>query len=374
MAARSQIPLRPKLFHHNTDLLTGAKQNTAVHGHLSEYALGSVGVCTSMTFLIGSIFFFDIWPVWVIEVGDWLYILGSLLTLLLALWAMYEAWHANTHHDADKEEKQRDELMENLNFVLASIIFSVGSVFFMPGVYSGPDEELAGHEIGAWCFVFGSFGFVLASFWNAVGMASEHGHRQLPDAAQATCFQLSKVSLCLAMVGGVLFVTGSFLYRPGYTNTHGCGRSAKRGAVPSPAVMQLSLKPLLPAPESSSGKWPNQQGLKGFAAIDMFKAHRLHQTSRRSRAVLSPNEVGQLKPVSLAAVEPETSTCTNAAQDGTWLYVIGSLCFLIQSVLSLASSVIMHRSVSQQSPGGGMLQEAGRQHQGQQSSLASSSA
>jgi len=364
MAARSHIPLRPKFYHFNTDLRTGAKHNTAAHGLLEEYVLGSVGICANVTFLIGSIFFLDLWPAWVAEVGDWLYILGSLLTLLLALWAMHEAWQANRHHDADKEEKQRDELMENLNFVLASIIFLVGAVSFMPGVYSGPDEELAGHEIAAWCFVLGSFGFVLASFWNAVGMASEHGHRQLPDSAHATCFQLSKVSLCLAMVGGVLFVTGSFLHRPGYTNMNGCGRSAKLGAVLSPAVMILSAKPLLPALESSGGKWPNQQGLKEFAATDMFKALRLHHTSRRSRAVLSPNEIGQLKPVSLAAAEPETSKCTNAVQDGTWLYVIGSLCFLLQSVLSLASSVIMHKSVSQQSPGGGMLQEAGRQHQG----------
>jgi len=364
MAARSHVPLRPKFFHLNTALKKDSETPTAVHGHAAEYAVGSLSVCTNAMFVVGSICFFDGWPLWVAFLGDWLFIVASVLTLLLAAWAMCESWIAHKHRDADEEEKQRDELMENFNYVVANIIFVVGSVFFMPGIYTGHDEELAGHEAGAWCFIFGSFGFVLASYWNALGMASEHGYRHAPSSAAATCVQLSKVSLCLSMVGGALFVTGSFLYRPGYTNMHGCGRSARSHSPPSSLVMQPMLKPRLSALESSSDKWPDRQGLQGLAASGMSKPQRLHRTSRRPIAALSPSEVGQPSPASLAAVGPDTLQCLNAIRDGTWLYVLGSLCFLLQSVLSLASSVIMHKSVGQQPPGGEMLKEAGGQDSG----------
>jgi len=347
MGARSHVPLRPKFFHLKPALQKDSKTSTAVHGHFAEYVAGSLSVCTNTMFVVGSICFFDGWPLWVAYLGDWLFIVGSLLTLLLAAWAMCESWLAHKHRDADEKQKHRDELMENLNYVIASIIFTVGSVFFMPGIYTGQKQEFAGHEAGAWCFIVGSFGFVLASYWNALGMASEHGYRHPPSTAAASCIQLSKVSLCLSMIGGVLFVTGSFLYRPGYSHRHGCRRLARSSALPSSLLVQPALEPHLPLVENSSANWPSHQALQAFAATDMSKAQRAHRTLRRPSVALTPSEARHPKQASLVAAGPDTLQCLNAIRDGTWLYVLGSLCFMAQSVLNLASSITMHKSVSQ---------------------------
>lgn len=314
MPSRNHAPTRPKLYHqHTRSMLSGGEKTDRAkpqHGHAAEYFLGVVGIVVNVMYLIGSIAFLEGFPSWVGKMGDWLFIVGSVVTVIQASWSAHEAYVMWSHPDFlldesfinqyCKKERLADEVAENLHFVISSVIFFVGALFFMPGIYDDDESEQYGHEAGAWCFIIGSFGFVLASYWNACGLAAEFGQRYAAGSRESRCVRLASISLCFAMVGGVFFVSGSFLYRPGYGKD--CSDSRR-----------------LPTSLLGSG-----------TALRAFARH------RSSGGFLHARRLAADTPAARAA-----DLCLDAAQNGTWLYIIGSSLFLVQSLMSMACTVIM---------------------------------
>jgi len=342
MAPCSHVPLRPKFFHCLSNSGIDAKSRHPQHGHFCEYLFDIISIAINVLFVVGSACFFDDRPLWVTYVGDWLFIVGSVITFVLAAWAAYESWlarHAGSSNDSACQGQNQDDLVENLFNCAASLIFAAGCVLFMPGIYSTRLGELRGHEAGAWCFILGSFGFVMSSYWNALSMAAERGRFGVGEggsAAGAIVSRITSVALCCNLLGSVFFVVGSFLYRPGYAHTHGCGRSGQSRAPPSSFLGRSIARAFLPAaPPPGTGDLSPPL----LAAI-------------RS-ALPGPHRsglAGALLGWSLAEPEGpwgqgqgfENPYCASTTDHGTWLYVIGSCLFLLQSFLCLSCSLVLH--------------------------------
>ena len=63
------------------------------------------------------------------------------------------------------------EAAENLCYFVSALVFAGASTLYLHG-YVSKAARIRGEEMGAWSFVAGSVGFMLASFVNALGLAS----------------------------------------------------------------------------------------------------------------------------------------------------------------------------------------------------------
>jgi len=192
------------------------------HGHHMEYVVAWLGVAVNIGFIIGSVCFLSRWPIAVIFFGDWFFVIGSAITVCLSIHAIHES-HAlekfseMLHLTGNENRLIRNEFLEQLNFLGSGIIFFIGSLLYMPGIYGGDNQEMKeyGAALGAYCFIAGSMGFVMATFFSAIGMASDPNHQNLqPGSIKMYCHYLHIMGLACAQIGSVFFVTGSVLYRP----------------------------------------------------------------------------------------------------------------------------------------------------------------
>eukprot|EP00416_Gambierdiscus_australes_P034214 CAMPEP_0171109714 /NCGR_PEP_ID=MMETSP0766_2-20121228/70938_1 /TAXON_ID=439317 /ORGANISM="Gambierdiscus australes, Strain CAWD 149" /LENGTH=216 /DNA_ID=CAMNT_0011571487 /DNA_START=348 /DNA_END=998 /DNA_ORIENTATION=- len=175
----------------------------------------------------------------------------------------------------------------------------MGCVLWWPGVYGG-DEEMKHHGmvIASWCFIFGSLGFVIASFCNAVLLSKRKMCELIPGRRGKLVYDLAFASLGCSQLGGVFFVTGSYMYRPGFNNH--CERHIRAG-------------------------W-NDLALKSNMT-EMQLVHRMAQ-----KLSTSTEEVLKLM--------PETKWCTDVEDYGGWLFLLGSLFYLAQSLSYLLIALI----------------------------------
>lgn len=158
------------------------------------YKLGGI------LFVIGSLLFFPALSKY--EVGGvWLFIIGSLLYLLVTGYDMVEThiyWQTHpTHTKADIIEK-----FASINYVLGSILFTIGSICFLPIFDTA--------TFGAWCFIIGSFLFVVGGCANLL---------QIPSAPSMTYLQLFNFTLVTFIVGSALFLFASIPYIQHYTSS-----------------------------------------------------------------------------------------------------------------------------------------------------------
>jgi len=191
------------------------------HGHHMEYVVAWLGVAVNIGFIIGSVCFLSRWPIAVIFFGDWFFVIGSAITVCLSIYAIHESHALEKFSEmlrltGGENRLMRNEFLEQLNFLGSGIIFFIGSLLYMPGIY-GDNQEMKeyGAALGAYCFITGSMGFVMASFFSAIGMASDPNHQNLqPGSIKMYCHYLHIMGLACAQIGSVFFVTGSVLYRP----------------------------------------------------------------------------------------------------------------------------------------------------------------
>jgi len=191
------------------------------HGHHMEYVVAWLGVAVNIGFIIGSVCFLSRWPIAVIFFGDWFFVIGSAITVCLSIHAIHESHALEKFSEmlrltGGENRLMRNEFLEQLNFLGSGIIFFIGSLLYMPGIY-GDNQEMKeyGAALGAYCFITGSMGFVMASFFSAIGMASDPNHQNLqPGSIKMYCHYLHIMGLACAQIGSVFFVTGSVLYRP----------------------------------------------------------------------------------------------------------------------------------------------------------------
>lgn len=274
------------------------------HHAIQEYMIGVLGICFNLMFAVGSICFFSEVKA-VLELGDWLFIIASVGVFLMAGWTALECLVAR--RASELNELQRDELLESLLYCISALIFAGGSVLFMPGLYASETSEFWGHEWGAWLFAIGSFGFLTAAYWNALGLGArrDHSKKKVKEAALArsraeeSCSYIASFELWVLLTASALFVVGSFLYRPSLETQ--CPEARRLARAPHAAPGRSMLQ---------SGKFMGQ-----------------HPTLR----------VGFQ-----GDAEPAMPMCLSPATQGTYLYTIGSFMFVVQSIMCLTRTWILH--------------------------------
>jgi len=216
MPANSAPTLRPRVYHKIVN-----PEAEPEHGHSMEYFLAWLGVAVNVGFIIGSVCFLSRWPITVVFFGDWFFVIGSAIGVCMSIHAIHESRAVEKFSEmlsltGMENRLMRNEFLEQMNFLGAGIVFFIGSLFYMPGIY-GANQELKeyGAALGAYCFIAGGMGFVMASFFSAIGMASDPNHQNLqPGSTKMYCHYLHITGLACAQIGSVFFVTGSVLYRP----------------------------------------------------------------------------------------------------------------------------------------------------------------
>jgi hypothetical protein len=381
------LKLRRKLGQQESS--ASSKREVSNAGFKAEITVGALGVFTNSLFVIGCIMFFEIWPMWVYNTGLWLFLMGSLMNVGLAAYSLWEGRVSSRDQD---NMGSRDEIWEHLLYILSGLAFAVGSIMWMPFLYTSQWKAVWGHGMSAWCFIWGSLGLVLASIWNAFGLMEESSKRRdkqqrdpRHENMEIAFRRLSSIALCCTAVGGALFVAGSFLFRPGFENA--CSGSG--GLLPA---SDRFLFPRHRWENSYSRFWDRRpQDASAWIAADHHAAlldipftpgragGRHGATVGIESRVLAPDpwddgyhaivedeeaeEVAEAKlpggPVALllaasrvaAPAPPPGATglraavlpCVDIVKQGTWIYLWGSVSFLAQSILSLACSAIMHR-------------------------------
>lgn len=221
--------------------------------------------------------------------GDWLFIIGSVLTFVFAAINLFESSnHWMVYWDA--ERKDRVEFWEVALFFVAGFVFMIGSFFYYPGIYEWycgegasrteiNDAEFTGESWGAFLFVMGSLMFVGASMFNAIGLGMNKYEDDRTNPVAVAVHYIHLVALISSQIGSTCFVVGSFLYRPVF-----------------PACPALTERY---AGEAQTGQ------------------------------------------------EEAEQVCESTGESGTWLYIWGSCCYCLEAILNFIASALKHASADE---------------------------
>ncbi|MGI9524934.1 MAG: YrhK family protein [Hyphomicrobiaceae bacterium] len=152
------------------------------------YKLGGV------IFVAGSILFFPSMRAYA-DLGAWLFIVGSLLYLVVTGHDLLETQRHLLSRSGLSTIWQRLEVVAAATYFLGTILFIVGSVFFLSAV------GLV--TAGAWCFIIGSLLFVLGAIVNVL---------EIVQAEDMLILQLMNLTALTFVTGSVLFTVASIPY------------------------------------------------------------------------------------------------------------------------------------------------------------------
>jgi hypothetical protein len=152
------------------------------------YKLGGV------LFILGSVLFFPGMSAYA-DLGAWVFIVGSLLYLLVTGHDMAEVIRHIRTRTAAKTVWGEFEFWAAFSYVVGTVLFTIGSVFFLSivGLFAA----------GAWCFVLGSLLFVVGATINILQIVLEKDMITL---------QLLNLTAVTFVTGSVLFTVGSIPY------------------------------------------------------------------------------------------------------------------------------------------------------------------
>lgn len=152
-----------------------------------SYKLGGVA------FIAGSVFFYPALSRY-LAIGDWLFFAGSLLYLMVTGHDLLEVLKYWRHHHTETFA-DRIELVAAWSYVLGSVLFTIGSLCFLP--------SLDATTLGSWCFIIGSVLFVIGGFVNLL---------QVVEAPSMIYMQLFNVTVAQFILGSGMFVIASIPY------------------------------------------------------------------------------------------------------------------------------------------------------------------
>lgn len=207
----------------------GAEPNP---GHVMEHAMGIANILIQVGFIYGSWCFYSGHSTDTVEIGDSIFLLGSAFTLVTCCHSLYESkfrvsqFVRAAYVENTEEEEARDEACENVMFILAAVFFAGGGFCYWPTLtenMSGEDAEYV-YACGAWFFCAGSMGFLLAAYFNAVGMSACAGSVRMTRKDWHIHY-IKHTALLASILGSVAFLMGSYLYRPDLSNN-----TCKRGS------------------------------------------------------------------------------------------------------------------------------------------------
>ena len=146
-----------------------------------------------LVFIIGSILFFPKFEAYA-DVGAWTFFGGSLIYLLVTVHDLLEV-RRNWRESSAPRTGQVLDYIAALSYVLGTILFIVGSIFFLSAV--------GWVTAGAWTFITGSLLFVLGACVNVL---------QIVRADSKLTLQLMNLTALTFVVGSVLFAVASIPY------------------------------------------------------------------------------------------------------------------------------------------------------------------
>jgi hypothetical protein len=146
-----------------------------------------------LVFIIGSILFFPALEAYA-DLGAWTFFAGSLIYLVVTVHDLLEVrrlWRESSVPDTS----QVLDYIAALSYVWGTILFTVGSIFFLSAV--------GWVTAGAWAFVAGSMLFVLGACINVL---------QIVRADSKLTLQLMNLTAVTFVIGSVLFTVASIPY------------------------------------------------------------------------------------------------------------------------------------------------------------------
>lgn len=173
---------------------------------LGEFAVEGINVLIAVAQILACVGFYPEYEEFY-KPACVIFLVTSVMSVVVLGHAIHEA-HEHAALSDEEEGKHQREVAELILFLLASIMFAVGSVLFLPEVAHGRHERSDIHA-GTWCFLIGSAQLALAFFVNSLSVAEvgTWSHQSLKN-------KLAIVSLLLGQVGSVLFLIGTPLYFP----------------------------------------------------------------------------------------------------------------------------------------------------------------
>lgn len=146
-----------------------------------------------LTFVVGSVFFYPALSAY-LNVGAFTFFIGSILYLIVTTHDLFEvANHLRRDRGAGRNE--RLELVAAFAYQTGTVLFTVGSLLFL----SWFDQIFW----GAWCFIVGSFQFVVGAAVNVL---------QVPEKGPKSSLQLVNLTAVTFVTGSVLFLVASVPY------------------------------------------------------------------------------------------------------------------------------------------------------------------
>lgn len=192
------------------------------HGHFVEYIYQILSIISCVIFVVGSFCFLPGFPAYVIKTGDMLFIIGSIIYMVMSFHTLLEI-RSTVKQKGEMDAYSRGEIFcewfEQILYFVAAVIFTIGTVLFWPGIpWANEDSAKYGEFVATWFFIVGSYGFVLATFCNSIAMTERGNRTAVPGKVGIVCHWMMVWELFLSLFGGILFVIGSYLYRPGFRN------------------------------------------------------------------------------------------------------------------------------------------------------------
>lgn len=184
----------PHMFTNRPRLHNLAKGRTAPRSQFRWETVNAVlYILGGVTFMAGSLCFFPSAGKYA-DWGAWIFLFGSLLYLVVTL----HDWAEVRHHWRTIRQAGSGAVLEFVaatSYVLGTVLFTVGSVFFLSAVGQ--------IKAGAWCFVAGSVLFIAGACINAL---------QIVKSRNMLILQLMNITAVTFIIGAVLFTVASIPY------------------------------------------------------------------------------------------------------------------------------------------------------------------
>lgn len=153
----------------------------------------STYIVGALCFVVGSVLFLPTFQNHS-AAAAWLFMTGSLIYLAVSLHDFAETL-IYYRHNKQQGRKTILEFLTLTGYVIASVLFLLGSIFFLPGVFK--------EAWGAWCFIIGSALFAAGATISVV---------QITEAGTLIGLQLlNAVAICF-VIGSILFLIPSIPY------------------------------------------------------------------------------------------------------------------------------------------------------------------
>ena len=146
-----------------------------------------------LTFVVGSFFFYPALSAY-LNVGAFTFFVGSILYLIVTTHDLLEVSN-HLRREPEASRNERLELVAAFAYQTGTVLFTVGSLLFL----SWFDQIFW----GAWCFIVGSFQFVVGAAVNVL---------QVPEKGPKSSLQLVNLTAVTFVTGSVLFLVASVPY------------------------------------------------------------------------------------------------------------------------------------------------------------------